>query len=172
MSMPGSGPLRGTGPELAIAGVAFVAIAAAAYTMAGAPGLAIVSVVAAAIGVAAARGLLPPRDPDAARTFKDKPVAPSISGYSRRRWTVAHSRDAGQTYEHELRPVLEHILAARLAEKHGVNLYHEPARARELVNDQAIWYWIDPEQAQARQQRTAGIPLRTLARLIQRLEQL
>jgi hypothetical protein len=168
------GPWQGTGPELTIAGAAYVATAAAAYAVAGAGGLAAVSIVAAALAVAAIRALLPGREPEAARTLQDKPVAQAISGYSRRRWAVAHARDTSQFYEHELRPALEHVLAARLAEHHGVNLYHEPARAREVVNDAAVWYWIDPAEAQAeaRQRRAAGIPPRTLARLIHRLEQL
>jgi hypothetical protein len=166
------GPWQGTGPELTIAGAAYVATAAAAYAVAGAGGLAAVSVVAAALAVAAVRALLPSREPEAARTFQEKPAAQSISGYSRRRYTVAYARETPQSYENELRPVLEHVLAARLAEHHGVNLYHEPARAREVVNDPAVWYWIDPSEAQARQRRATGIPPRTLARLIHRLEQL
>jgi hypothetical protein len=175
MSTPASGaggPWRGAGPELVITGATFAAIAVAAYAVAGTPALATVSIVAAALAVVAIRTLLPGREPEATRTLREKPVAQSISGYSRRRWTVAHSRDTQQFYEHELRPSLEHILAARLADNHGVNLYHEPARAREVVNDQAVWYWIAPDQAQARQERGAGIPPRTLARLIHRLEQL
>jgi hypothetical protein len=166
------GPWRGTGPELAIAGAAWAATAAAGYAVAGAGGLATVSIVAAALAVAAARALLPRREPEAARTVADKPAEKLISGYSRRRWVVAHARETPQFYEHELRPALEHVLASRLAEHHGVNLYHEPGRAHEIVNDPAVWYWIDPEQAQARQRRATGIPPRTLVRLIHRLEQL
>ena len=166
------GPWEGAGPELAIAGAAWVATSAAAYAVAGAGGLATVSIAAAALAVAAARTLLPRREPEAARTLQDKPAEQLISGYSRRRWVVAHAHETAQFYEHELRPALEHVLAARLAEHHGVNLYHEPGRAHEIVNDPAVWYWIDPDQAQARQQRGTGIPPRTLARLIHRLEQL
>lgn len=166
------GPWRGTGPELAIAGAAWVATAVAAYAVAGVPGLATVTIVAAALAIAGARALLPRREPETTRTLQDKPVAQSITGYSRRRWVVAHARETPQFYENELRPALEHVLAARLAEHHGVNLYHEPERAHELVNDPAVWYWIDPAQAQARQRRSTGIPPRTLARLIHRLEQL
>ena len=82
-------------------------------------------------------------------------------------------------YESDLRPVLEHILAARLAEGHGVNLYTEPEAARRAFcrtrGDESLWPWIDPGQAVNADQRSrlrGGIPRGTLARLITRLEQL
>jgi hypothetical protein len=81
------------------------------------------------------------------------------------------------TYEADLRPALEHILAARLAERHGVNLYTEPDQARSVFcrtrADQSLWPWVDPGTAQPEKNRDRrGIPSRTLARLITRLEQL
>ena len=83
-------------------------------------------------------------------------------------------------YQGELRPVLEHLLAARLAERHGVNLYQDPRRpagccaaaratptcGRGSTRDQAG----GPVRDAAGQRR--GIPRRTLARLIDRLEKL
>ena len=51
-------------------------------------------------------------------------------------------------YQGELRPVLEHLLAARLAERHGVHLYQDPDAARRLLcrhpRDADLWAWIDP----------------------------
>ena len=51
-------------------------------------------------------------------------------------------------YDSELRPVLEHLLAARLAERHAVNLYQHPDAARKLLcrspRDADLWPWIDP----------------------------
>jgi hypothetical protein len=80
----------------------------------------------------------------------------------------------GPFYEADLRPVLEHLLAARLAERHGVNLYREPEAARRVfvrtAGDEALWRWL--VAAQPSEPRTSGIPRRTLARLIDRLEHL
>ena len=60
-------------------------------------------------------------------------------------------------YESDLRPVLEHILAARLAESAAVNLYTEPAQARAAFcrsrADESLWQWIDPQQALTRDRR-------------------
>jgi hypothetical protein len=76
--------------------------------------------------------------------------------------------------------VLEHLLAARLAERHGVHLYQDPDAARRLLcrhpRDADLWPWIDPQTRPETSARGAtserGIPRRTLARLIDRLERL
>jgi hypothetical protein len=164
-------PWRGTAPELAIAAGAYVAIALAAYLVAGPAGLGVVTVVVAAVALAAQRLLLPVPRVEAVRVIADKPTAQSISGYSRRRFVMEHATQDGPFYEHELRPVLEHILAARLAERRGANLYASPEVARQALGDR-LWYWVDPDRGSERLQRKRGIPPRTLARLIDRLERL
>ena len=83
-------------------------------------------------------------------------------------------------YQAELRPVLEHLLAARLAERHGVNLYDDQDAARRLLcrtsRDADLWTWIDPATRPRGAGRGAtterGIPRRTLTRLVDRLERL
>jgi hypothetical protein len=103
----------------------------------------------------------------------------SVTGYSQRRFLVASGISRGLFYEGELRPVLEHLLAARLSERHGINLYTDPAAARRAFirthADEALWTWVDPAAARTGQtapQEGHGIPRRTLARLIDRLEHL
>jgi hypothetical protein len=103
----------------------------------------------------------------------------AISGYAQRRFVVATSLTSRPMYESDLRPVLEHLLAARLAENHGINLYTDPAAARRAFcrshGDEALWRWIDPAQALStaeRERERRGISHRTLTRLVNRLEQL
>jgi len=82
------------------------------------------------------------------------------------------------SYNGELRPVLEHLLAARLAQRHGVHLYQNPAAARALLcrhsRDADLWAWIDPatrpKESPPGHAEQSGIPMHTLARLIDRLE--
>ena len=127
------------------------------------------------------RALLPQLTPDAAKKAREKPSARTLSGYSHRRFVVQTAMTSRGFYDTELRPVLEHLLAARLAERHGVHLYQDPAAARRLLcrnpRDADLWPWIDPDTGRRPPRETAptprrGIPRPTLARLIDRLEKL
>ena len=75
----------------------------------------------------AARPAAPGRRRTRPEKAPEKATARTLSGYSHRRFvvqTAMHQPRASTSGE--LRPVLEHLLAARLAERHGVNLYAEP----------------------------------------------
>jgi hypothetical protein len=164
-------------PELVIAAVTVTAAALAAAAVSGWPGVVVVGVVTAVIALALLRGIAgrPPAPP--LRQKQDKQRARTIAGYGQRRFVVAASLAGRGPYESDLRPVLEHVLAARLAENHAINLYAEPEQARKAFcrarGDADLWRWVDPVQSTGdRERRGHGIPRRTLARLINRLEQL
>jgi hypothetical protein len=172
-------PWHGARPELVITGVLVIVAVLAGYLMAGWPGLAAVAVATAAIAMAVLRILLPQLTPDEARQAREKPTARTLSGYSHRRFAVQTATTSLPFYNSELRPVLEHLLAARLAERHDIHLYADPEAARRVLcrhpRDADLWPWVDPaarpqNARDGREQR--GIPRRTLSRLINRLEQL
>jgi hypothetical protein len=173
-------PWRGTRPELVIAAVLVTVAAVAGYTTAGWAGLSVVAIAAAAIALLVLRALLPQLTPDQAKKAREKPTARTLSGYSHRRFVVQTAMSSRGFYDAELRPVLEHLLAARLAERHSVHLYQDPAAARALLcrdpRDADLWDWVDPATRPETTPRGAhdqpGIPRRTLARLIDRLEKL
>ena len=179
-------PWRGAGPELVIAGIVIVVAAAAGYLMAGWAGLSVAVIAGTAAAMLVLRYLLPTPARDAARKARDKPQARLLSGYSRRRFVVHSAIASRGFYQGELRPVLEHLLAARLAERHGVHLYQDPDAARRLLcrrpRDADLWEWIEPvskppegarpETRASKASTEPGIPRRTLARLIDRLESL
>jgi hypothetical protein len=182
---PGDGAPATTGrwsaarPELAVAGIAVFAAALAGAALSGWPGVVTVAVASAAIALLVLRALIPRSAAQSVRIARDKQVARSIFGYPQRRFVVAASVSNRPMYESDLRPVLEHILAARLSESRGINLYTDPAAARSAFcrtrADEVLWPWIDPAQALDADERAGhrrGIPSRTLARLIDRLEQL
>ena len=171
-------PWRGAGPELAMAAVLAIAATGAGYLMAGWAGLSAVTMAAAAIALAMLRILLPKAAPDQARMARKKPAARPLGGYARRRYAVETAIGSLVFYNEELRPVLEHLLAARLAQRHGVHLYQNPAAARALLcrepGDADLWFWLDPatrptESRRGRKEQS-GIPGHTLARLLDRLE--
>jgi hypothetical protein len=188
-------------PEVITAAIIAVVAAIAGLALAGWPGLAVVATISAAVTLLVLRGLAPRPAPDATRKAAESDAATmrSLTGYSQRRFLVATGITSRSFYDSDLRPVLEHLLAARLAERHGINLYTDPAAAREAfartARDEALWRWIDPTatgaQRHADRQRDPqrhrdlqrprnlqgdrdrhGIPRQTLARLIDRLEHL
>ena len=173
-------PWRGTVPELIMAAVGVAAAAVAGYAVAGWAGLSVVAIAVAAIAMLVLRALLPQLTPDEAKKAREKPSARTLSGYDRRRFVVHNAMTSEGFYNSELRPVLEHLLAARLAERHSIHLYQDPDAARRLLcrspSDADLWRWIDPAtRPKTPPQNTpdrGGIPRRTLARLIDRLEKL
>jgi len=185
-------PWRGAGPELVIAGVVIVVAAAVGYLLAGWAGLSVAVTAGAAAAMLVLRYVLPTLTPDAARKAREKPQARLLSGYSHRRFVVHNAIASRGFYQGELRPVLEHLLAARLAERHGVHLYQDPDAARRLLcrrpRDADLWEWIEPvpkppeipkppegarpETRGSKASTEPGIPRRTLVRLIDRLERL
>ena len=170
---------RDATPELIIAAITVAVAALAGAAVSGWPGVVVVAVAAAVLALLVFRAALPRSAAQASRRAKDKQQARAIFGYGQRRFIVATSLTSRPLYESDLRPVLEHVLAARLAESHGVNLYTDPEAARRVFcrtrADESLWPWIDPGQAVNADQRSrlrGGIPRSVLARLITRLEQL
>jgi hypothetical protein len=66
-----------------------------------------------------------------------------------------------------LRPQLQGLFAARLAQRHGVELYRAPQRAAALIGPE-LWPWIDP----AGPPPEPAIPEHVLRALLDRLEAL
>jgi hypothetical protein len=167
---------RGSLPELTIAALLVIALAVAAYAWAGLDGAAMVLGCCAVLTVALLR-LLPDLDwhREAPADEWEEPGQKSIQGFWRRRSVIKDATENMTVFENELRPTLQHLLAARLSERHGISLYADPEAARRLLlaggRDQNLWYWLDPGRPAAPGDQS-GIPPRTLAAIIQRLEQL
>jgi hypothetical protein len=184
---PGDG-WRAAAPEIWIA-VAVAAVAAvAAYAAAGPAGAALAVTCAAVAALVVLRFLAPRENSNAAAgagpPADTEAIPGTFSGYWRKRAGLTDGTRSMAAYDAELRGTLQHLLAARLAERHGVSLHEDPEAARRLLcqgrRDERLWYWVDPARpptargAEGRRaaRRQPGIPPRTLARLIDRLEQL
>jgi hypothetical protein len=100
----------------------------------------------------------------------------SFLGFWRKRSVLRDATVSMAAYDAEVRPTLQHLLAARLAERHGVSLNADPAAARRLLlpahGDQALWFWLDPLRPAENDKDRRGIPPRTLAAIFDRLERL
>lgn len=74
-------------------------------------------------------------------------------------------------YDHGVRPLLSRLMQSALAEHHRVDVATDPARAQRLVGDD-VWPLIDPSRPPSFDSTAPGTDLRTLARIVERLEQL
>jgi hypothetical protein len=186
---------RRSGPELAVAAVVMLAAGAAGFGLAGPAGAAVAAVVMAAGWLTLVRGLAAGEADGRSSLAGDAPLGPagswdepsggvrgsvlpaaSFTWNWRSVFQVKQATESMASYDAQLRPRLEHLLAARLAERHTVNLYSDPGTARRLLcrdgADADLWYWVDPQRPAVPDRAVAGIGRRTLARLLTRLERL
>lgn len=168
---------RDVGPELAIAVALLVAAGTCGYAVAGARAAVLVVVVFAALALVVMHRLVP--NPKA--TERPEPGLQRPPGGSplhvRLRGELIDGRRSLAAYRAVLRPKLTHLLAARLAENHAVNLYRQPEEAKAILcanpRDSDLWPWVEPSALLGKgRPDTTGIPSRTLWRLVARLEQL
>jgi hypothetical protein len=183
---PGAGPERRRAaaggwqacrPELTVAAILVLATSLAAYAYGGV-GFAVLTVAGWAVASIAFLRTLLPTAPDALTEQSSwrSQGRSSFLGFWRKRAIMRDATASLVSYDAELRPTLQHLLAARLAERRGVSLYAEPSAARRLVlpgpHEDALWFWLDPERPAETEQGRAGIPPRTLAAILTRLERL
>ena len=74
-------------------------------------------------------------------------------------------------YDHGIRPLLVRLMTSALAEHHRIDAAKDPAQARQLVGDE-IWPLVDPLRPPSLDSKAPGADLRTLTRIVDRLEQL
>jgi hypothetical protein len=166
---------RASLPELSVAAILMTALALAGYAWAGINAAMLVLGCGAILALALMR-TLPDADQEEAQAEEWQELTQtSIVGFWRRRGAVMDATSSMAAFELDLRPTLQHLLAARLSERHGISLYADPEAARRVLLagglDKNLWYWLDPERPASTDNRR-GIPPRTLAAIIHRLEQL
>jgi hypothetical protein len=74
-------------------------------------------------------------------------------------------------YDHGLRPLLAHLTASALADHHRVDAVADPSRAASMVGAE-IWPLVDPSRPPTFDSKAPGVDLRTLTRIVDRLEKL
>jgi hypothetical protein len=72
-------------------------------------------------------------------------------------------------YDMVTRPLLIRLMASRLSEHHGIDLHDEPERARAVVGND-VWWWLDPTRPVESSSQPPGVDVKTLTRLVERLE--
>jgi hypothetical protein len=173
-----SGGWRAARPEIVIAVIAAAALAGAAYAFAGTAAAVLTLTAAGAAALAGLRGLTPGDEeaPPPEETRAGRGLTTTFAQFWRRHSDVQAATRSLAAYDFELRATLQHLLAAALAERHGISLYDEPEAARRVLargGSDRLWFWLDPgREAVTDRGKSAGIPPRTLAAIIDRLEHL
>jgi hypothetical protein len=72
-------------------------------------------------------------------------------------------------YDMVTRPLLIRLMASRLSDHHGIDLHLEPERAHALVGED-LWWWLDPARPVESSSQPPGVDVKTLTRLVERLE--
>lgn len=154
-------------PELAVAAL----LGGLGYLAAGTLGLLIGVAAAAVAGVLALRvSMAPPAPPPPRR----RPAPLEDAAFPRYRSIVSAVGWAAHSPRHfdrVLRPVLVQVAAARLADRHGIDLHARPADAARVLGPD-VWPLVDPARPMSEDSRGRGVDAERLARAVSRLEQL
>lgn len=172
-----AGSWRASAPELAAAAFGVLVTALAVYGYAGPPAAVAVLAGCAVAAIAYLRLLVPAADRTEIReALSYGQATTSFLGIWRKHVTLRDAFARMMSYDVELRPALQHLLAARLAQRHGVSLYADPAAAQRLLlpgpHDDALWFWLDPGRQAETDPERPGIAPRSLAAILDRLERL
>jgi len=166
-------------PELVIAALLVAAVSLAGYAFAGPGAPAAVLIFACGIALVLLRGMATsePDPPHADSDMGAEHAPSSFSGFFRKRTGLVAATASLAGFDLELRGTLQRLLAARLAERHGISLDQDPEAARRALFPGGaggdLWFWLDPARpAAASTDEQPGIRPRMLATLIERLERL
>jgi len=187
-AQPGDG-WRGAHRELAVAGGLVLSVAAAAWAVEGPGAASLVVLVSVAASLVLLRTLIVPGGQSSHPAeghmgwqadkvgLEQIRLTHSFAGFWRTQGDLTSATQSLTAWDYGSRPRLANLLAARLAERHGVSMAHDPEAARRLLNGSDgrddLWFWIDPERPSPPDATAQpGIPPKVLAALIERLEQL
>jgi len=164
--------------ELSVATVARTAATVAAtalvvaYALAGVGGL-LVTLTAIAVAGVLTVALRVPRAP--ALRGRARPPVPVVNApyrtYRRVAEQLSWARVSPRHYDVVTRPLLQRLMASRLAERRGIDVHRSPGAARAALGED-VWHWLDPARPASGTSRPPGLDPRVLATLVDRLEAL
>lgn len=150
------------GVAAAVVAVA-VAIAGAAGLLVSVSGIAVVTTVVLLVRTPAAPP--PRRRPRRGPPVENAPFRAYRQVAEQLSWAAVSPRH----YDLVTRPLLTSLAAARLADRHRVDLHADPDAARAVVGED-VWHWIDPAREASRDSQPPGIGPGTLSLIVGRLE--
>ncbi len=151
---------------------ALAVVLIAAVLAAGAAGL-LVAVSAIAAGTVLVIAFAVPGEP--ARRARRRPAPPvdnaPFHAFRQIAEQLSWAAVSHRHYDAVTRPLFTRLAAARLADRYRIDLYADPAAARDVVGED-VWPWLDPVRDPSRDSQPPGVDRHTLTRIIERLESL
>jgi hypothetical protein len=160
----------GTDPVRLILALAMVALLILGWALAGTLGVFVVISAGFVLGILAIRSQLP-RGPR--RPRRRRPPVPFLNAdfpaYRRIEDTLFWSPVSARHFDHAVRPLLSRLLAAVLAERHGVDMTADPVSAKAAIGAD-LWPLVDPARPISDDTRAPGVALPIVMRFLARLE--
>lgn len=162
----------GADPLRLVLALATPALLIISWALAGTLGLFLVLSAGFVLGILAIRSRLP-RGPRSPR--RRRPPVPFLNAdfpaYRRIEDTLFWAPVSARHFDHAVRPLLSRLLAAVLAERHGVDMTVDPAAAQDAIGAD-LWPLVDPARPVSDDTRAPGVPLPVVMRFLARLEML
>jgi hypothetical protein len=155
-----------------VTALAAAVMLAAGYAVGGQAGLLAVVALAATVALLAARLRIPapPSRPPASRQEQQQ-AGGEFAAYRHIEAALGQAQVSPRHFGHTARPLLQRLLAALLADRRGVDMASDPGAAREAVGDE-LWPLLDPARPASEDSRQPGVSEQTIARIVDRLEDL
>jgi hypothetical protein len=147
---------------------------AASYAVAGSRGLVITGTILAAAALLASRAAITPAARRRRDWQRDTPAAvgtDDFPAYARIASDLGWAQTSRRDYDRFARPMLGRLLGAVLEEQYRLDMGRHPERTRALTGTD-LWPLIDPSVPPSDDTNLPGVDLATLARVVDRLEQL
>jgi hypothetical protein len=162
----------GADPVRLVLALATAAVLILGWALAGTLGVFVVLSAGFVLGILAIRSQLP-RGPR--RPRRRRPPVPFLNAdfpaYRRIEDTLFWAPVSARHFDHAVRPLLSRLLAAVLAERHGVDMTADSAAAKAAIGAD-LWPLVDPARPVSDDTRAPGVPLPTVMRFLARLEAL
>jgi hypothetical protein len=148
-----------------------VIVLAAGYAVGGQAGMFALVALAAVVAVLAARLRIPPSRPPPAARREAPPREPGFRGYRRIENALAEARVSRRHFDLVTRPLLQRLLAALFADRRRADVTKDIHAAREVVGED-LWPLLDPARPATADSSERGVGAETMARVVDRMEEL
>ena len=143
----------------------------AGYAVGGQAGLLAVAALAAAAALLTARMRIPPPPRPLPPRRPEQQEGPRFAAYRRIESALGQAQTSRRHFDYGTRPMLQRLFAALLSDRRRLDLARDTGAAREALGED-LWPLLDPARPASGDSRPPGVSEQTVARIVDRLEDL